>query len=108
MAIEARIDDLIEAGRSVLDSDFDPIAFLRWRRRAFDCLADMLGPDNVYTRHFESFVRQGRQIDRLAAVGVLSSAQQPMAEDRLDRPILMAIVRRATLKIELTPESRSI
>ena len=43
MSVEQRIDDLIEAGWGVLDSDFDPVAFQRWRRRAFDCLTPWLG-----------------------------------------------------------------
>ena len=82
MAIEARIDDLIKAGWNVIDSDFDLVAFLRWRRSAFDCLTDMLGPDHVYTRHFESLVRQGRKIDRLAGVDVLTAAEQQTARNR--------------------------
>ena len=60
MFIEGRIDDLIEAGWNVLDSDFDPVAFLRWRRSAFDYLTAMVGPDHVYTRRFESFLRHRR------------------------------------------------
>ena len=78
MAIEERIDDLIEAGWGVLDSDFDPVAFQRWRRRAFDCLTALVGPDHVYTRHFENFVRQGGKTDLLAAGGILSAAKEQM------------------------------
>jgi hypothetical protein len=76
MSVEQRIDDLIEAGWNVLDSDFDPVAFQRWRRRAFDCLTDMVGPEHVYTRHFENFVRQGGQRELLAAGGILSAARE--------------------------------
>ena len=79
MSVEERIDDLIEAGWGVLDSDFDPVAFQRWRRRAFDCLTAMVGPDHVYTRHFENFVRQGGKTDLLAAGGILSAAKEQMA-----------------------------
>lgn len=79
MAIEEPIDDLIEAGWGVLDSDFDPVAFQRWRRRAFDCLRAMVGPDHVYTRHFERFVRQEGEADLLIASGILSAAQEQMA-----------------------------
>ena len=84
MSVEQRIDDLIEAGWGVLDSDFDPVAFQHWRRRAFDCLTAMVGPDHVYTRHFANFVRQGGKTDLLAAGGILSAAQEQMARnDRL-------------------------
>ena len=75
MSTNGRIDDLIEAGWGVLDSDFDPVAFQRWRRRAFDCLTALVGPDHVYTRHFENFVRHGGKRDLLAAGGILSAAK---------------------------------
>jgi hypothetical protein len=81
--MEGRIDDLIEAGWGVLDPDFDLIAFHHWRRRAFHCLSDMLGPDHVYTRHFEIVVRQGGKTDLLAASGILSAAQEQMTCDGL-------------------------
>jgi hypothetical protein len=83
MSVEQRIDDLIEAGWGVLDSDFDPVAFERWRRRAFDCLTAVVGPDHVYTRHFEDFVRQGGKKDLLAAGGILSAAKEQESCDRL-------------------------
>ena len=69
MATEESIDDLIEAGWCVLDSDFDPIAFHRWRRSAFHCLTDMLGPDHYYTRHFGNLLRQGEKVEELSCSG---------------------------------------
>ena len=59
MSIESRIDELIKAGWGVLESDFDPVAFQHWRRKAFDCLNTMFGPDHIYTKYFEHFVQQG-------------------------------------------------
>jgi len=82
MAVEARIDDLIEAGWSVLDSDFDPISFHRWRRSALNCLNDTLGPDHYYARHFATLWRHGCNAETLAAVGILSEAEQQMATNR--------------------------
>ena len=79
MTIDGRIDDLIEAGWGVLDSDFDPVAFQRWRRKAFDCLTAVVGPDHVYTRHFANSVQQDGKTDLLAAAGILSAAQQVFA-----------------------------
>ena len=76
MSVEQRIDDLIKAGWGVVESDFDPIAFHHWRRSAFDCLTAMFGPDHVYTRHFENFVRQGGKTDLLAAGGILIAAKE--------------------------------
>ena len=59
MKAENQIDELIKAGWGVVDSDFDPIAFQYWRLKAFECLAAMFGPDHVYTKYFEQFVKQG-------------------------------------------------
>lgn len=82
MSVEQRIDDVIEAGWGVLDSDFDPVAFQHWRRRAIDCLTAAVGPDHEYTRHFERFVRQEGAVDLLIASGILSAAKEQMAGNR--------------------------
>ena len=79
MSVVQRIDDLIEAGWGVLDSGFDPVAFQRWRRRGFDCLTALVGPDHVYARHFQRFVRQEGEADLLIASGILSAAKEQMA-----------------------------
>ncbi len=84
MSVEQRMVDLIEVDWGVLDPDFDPIAFQRWRRRAFASLTAMFGPDHVYTKHFEKLVRQGEKMDILAAGGILSAAQDQMACNRLE------------------------
>ena len=76
MSAEQRMVDLIEADWSVLDPDFDPIAFHLWRRSVFDCLNAMFGPDHIYTRHFENFVRQGGKTNLLAAGGILIAAKE--------------------------------
>ena len=76
MSIESKINDLIRAGWSVVDSDFDPSAFHQWRNAALDCFIEMLGPDHVYTRHFGKFVEQGSQTVPLAATVKLSPAQE--------------------------------
>jgi hypothetical protein len=76
MSFDRQIDELLEAGWEVLDSDFDPVAFQSWRRKALDCLTAMFGPDHVYTRHFESFVRQGEKKQLLAAGGILFAAKE--------------------------------
>lgn len=60
VSVASQIDDMIEAARVVLASDFDPVAFQQWRRRALACLTAMVGPDHVSTRHFEDRVRKGR------------------------------------------------
>ena len=55
MSVEQRMVDLIEADWSVLDPDFDPIAFPLWRRRAFASLTAGGGmpPGGMYSREKE-------------------------------------------------------
>ncbi|MFC1835553.1 hypothetical protein ACFL2Q_12580 [Thermodesulfobacteriota bacterium] len=79
MFTEKRIRDLKEAERDVLQSDFDPTTLSHWRRRAFDCLTETLGPDHVYTRQFENYVRQGAKTDLLVSAGILSAARHGIA-----------------------------
>ncbi len=78
MTIEHRIDELIKAGWGVVESDFDPMAFQKWRIKAFECLTAMFGPDHVYTKNFEHFVQQGDRTNLLAAGGVLVAAKEQM------------------------------
>lgn len=52
-----RLDDLIEAGWHVVDTEFDEQAFHFWRKKAYDFLSDFVGPDHVSTRGFENCVR---------------------------------------------------
>jgi hypothetical protein len=87
MCVEHRIDDLIEAGWGVLESDFDPVVFQCWRRRAFNCLTAMVGPDHVYTRHFERFVRQEGEVDLLIASGILSAAKEQASCSRQQQSV---------------------
>ncbi len=76
MNAESRIDELIMAGWTVVDSDFDPVAFDHWRLKAFDCLTAMFDPDHVYVKYFEHFVEQGGRTNVLAAGGVLVAAKE--------------------------------
>jgi hypothetical protein len=84
MAIEGRIDDLIEAGWRVIHSDFDPVAFHHWRLMVFDCLTAMLGRDHVYTLQFGDLVGRGGRTGILAGEGILCAVQQGIACNGLD------------------------
>ncbi len=70
MFVEKRIDDLIEAGWHVLDSDFDKAAFQHWRKQAVECLTDLLGPDHAYTRSFRNHVQSVEEETRRTRGGV--------------------------------------
>ena len=80
MKFEDEIDELIKAGWRVVESDFDPGAFQHWRLHAFECLNAMFGPDHVYTKYFEQFVKQEDKTHVLAAGGVLVAANEMVKE----------------------------
>ena len=76
MTVEQRIDNLIEAGWNVLDSDFDRSAFADWRRQALDCVAALLGPSHTYTRYFRDFVDEAETTSLLTGEGILVAARE--------------------------------
>lgn len=58
MRTEKPIDDLIEAGWWVLNSDFDETAFDNWRSKAAICLESLLGKDHMSTKLFKDHVHR--------------------------------------------------
>jgi hypothetical protein len=87
MLVEKHIDDLIEAGWNVIESDFDELAFLMWKKRAFDCLKQMLGPEHTYTQYFRDYVRQAEARNLLAGKGILTAVKAELeSEKRIDFP----------------------
>jgi len=84
---EKRIDDLIEAGWHVLDSDFDTAAFQQWRKQAFECLTDLLGPDHSYTRSFRNYVQSVEEEKKPTSGGsTLTAAREELAKNRKGKP----------------------
>ncbi len=75
MLVEKRIDELIEAGWEVLRSDFDERAFLNWKKRAVDCLTDLVGSEHMYTAYFKDFVTAADSRKVLAGSGLLFAAK---------------------------------
>ncbi len=79
---EKSIDDLIEAGWYVLDSNFDETALQNWRDRALTCLTKLLGPEHVYTQQFNDWVRNREKLNVMAAGGVLVAAKEIVLKTR--------------------------
>ncbi len=52
MDLDKRIDDLIEAGWHVLDTDYDERALVHWKEAASAFLIDFLGRRHVVTENF--------------------------------------------------------
>lgn len=87
MVLEQRIDDLIQAGWHVLDTDFDEKAFQNWKIQAFNCLTALLGPEHTYTQRFKDYVRQSDQKQVMAGGGLLVAAKEEIKKNVL-RPDL--------------------
>ena len=75
------LDDLIEAGWQVLETDFDDKAFQQWREKASVCLEELLGPDHAYTRSFSRLVRDAEAKSLLAGGGILSAKKEKLAKE---------------------------
>ena len=52
MSFEKQFDDMIEAGKNVIDTDFDPVAFQQWRAHAITCLSSLMEQDRAYAKYF--------------------------------------------------------
>lgn len=76
--LEKPIDDLIEAGWHVLESDFDDAAFHHWKIQAFNCITALLGPDHTYAQHFEDYVKEAEKTRLLAGRGILAAVREQM------------------------------
>jgi hypothetical protein len=70
MSTTGDLDDLIEAGWHVLDSDFDPAAFHHWREQASICLEALLGRNHPYTQSLKSFEAEAKTL--LASGSILT------------------------------------
>ena len=73
------IDELIEAGWYVLESDIDPRAFVQWKMRALECVECLMGPEHPYTQYFNSFVLRPASTDLLAGEGILNAMREQLA-----------------------------
>jgi hypothetical protein len=80
MLEEKLIDDLIEAGWYVLDTNFDETAFRNWRERALCCLTNLMGPDHHYTQSFQSWVQGHDKNNVLTGGGILSAAKEELTK----------------------------
>lgn len=76
MRTQERVDQLIETGWNVLETDFDPAALRAWRKQAFDYLQAELGPEHPYTRHFHDYVELDEMRSVLAVGGLLVAAKE--------------------------------
>ncbi len=84
-----RLDDLIEAGWHVVDTEFDAEALYYWKKKALDFLTDFVGPDHAYTRSFKDCIQQTEQFDPLDGSDILTAATKdlPPISEGIEHPI---------------------
>jgi hypothetical protein len=80
MLIDNKIDGLIKAGWSMIESDFDAVVFQNWENQARDCLGALVGQDHTYTRQFEDYIKGTEATNVLAGCGILIAAKEQMRE----------------------------
>ena len=74
MSFEKQFDDFIEAGRHVIDTDFDPIAFQQWRTHAVTCLSAPMGYNHAYAKCFVAHHKDPKQNNLVVGGGILAEA----------------------------------
>lgn len=88
MSLEQVVDNLIEAGWRVIDSDFDLAAFTHWRKQALDCIGALLGPAHAYTNYFKDFVDHAEKTSLLTGAGLLVATKEQVAKSQGRSPTI--------------------
>ena len=78
---------LAEAGHQDVETDFDEISFRKWRQKAINCIATLLGAEHPYTLSFSEHVMRrdlnslflGRGLVYATMRDVLMDANQNLA-----------------------------
>jgi hypothetical protein len=81
MIYQRQFDDLIKTAGEVIESDFDPTEFVKWRKQAVLCLTDLLGAEHFYTLSFRDYVQQAEARSVLAGKGLLFAAREHTATE---------------------------
>jgi hypothetical protein len=83
-----RLDDLIEAGWHVVDTEFDARALYYWRKKALDFLTDFVGPDHACTQIFRHGIEQPELFDCLDGSEVFAAGAKDHSsiEERANAP----------------------
>lgn len=84
-----RLDDLIEAGWHVVDTEFDARALYYWRKKALDFLTDFVGPDHACTQSFRHCIQQPELFDHLYGSEILEAGatDHSSIEERANAPL---------------------
>ena len=78
MSFEKQFEDLIEAGKNVIDTDFDPVAFQHWRTHAVTCISELMAYDHAYAKGFISHHKEPKQNNLVVGGGILTTANHEL------------------------------
>lgn len=62
MSQDKCLEDLMEAGWHVIDSEFDRAAILHWKRAACEFLVEFLGPEHASTQSFMNCLKHSEAV----------------------------------------------
>jgi hypothetical protein len=77
-----RLDELIEAGWDVLETNFDEDAFQQWREKAYKYIEATVGEHHPHAKYFRQYVRKSKPTDILAGGGILIATKEDVAGNR--------------------------
>ena len=83
MLIGKHIEDLIEDGWNVIESDSDSAALQDWKRKVSDAFKTILGPDHTYSTYGGDSPLKGEKINVPARAGLLVAAKEHVPKGRL-------------------------
>lgn len=78
MSFEKQFEDLIEAGKNVIDTDFDPVAFQHWRTHAASCISELMAYDHANTRYFSGHLHEPKKNNLLGRRGLLTASSHEL------------------------------
>jgi hypothetical protein len=108
MQAHQRIEDLIEAGRCILDASRAHDASAQWKAQALDCLTLLFGPNHVYVSYLRESFGRGGSLGILSATGILDAAREHLTALVRIRPDRTSTQcphrqRRRTMRIDYGP-----
>ena len=77
-----RLEELIEAGWDVIETDFQEDAFQQWREKAYKYIVSTVGEDHPYAGYFRQYVRKSKPTDVLAGGGILIATKEDVSANR--------------------------
>lgn len=83
MLIDKQIEDLIEDGWNVIESDSDSAALRDWKRKVSDAFKTIVGPDPTHSTFCGSSPQTGGGLSVPARAGLLVATKGHMPKGRL-------------------------